>query len=72
MDAVANLARGTKDVVKGKLGNMKDSAMQAISESTGGKIAAAIRNAASDSEQIEKDGNNGMDSEMSNFRDGSE
>ena len=70
-DAVANLARGTKDVAKNKLGNMKDSFLQAVSESTGGKIAAAIRKAA-DNEQIEKTGNEGMDSEMSNFRDGSE
>ena len=69
VDAAANLARGTKDVVKGKLGSMKDSALQAISESTGGKIAAAIRKAASENQHNQ---GNDMDSEISAFRDGSE
>ncbi|MFH0782578.1 MAG: P-type conjugative transfer protein TrbL [Pseudomonadota bacterium] len=69
VDAVANLARGTKDVTKNKFDDMKGSAMQAISENTGGKIAAAIRRTGSDNEQNRR---NDMDSEISGFRDGSE
>ena len=68
-DAVANLARGTKDVAKNKLGNMKDSFLQAVSETTDGKIASAIRKSASDEEQNR---DTGMDSDISAFRDGSE
>ena len=37
-----NLAQGSWDVAKAKAGSMKDSAMERISETTGGKIAAAI------------------------------
>jgi type IV secretion system protein TrbL len=71
-DAVANLARGTKDVAKNKFVGLKDSAIQAISESTGGKIAAAIRKTASDSEQNPEAKETDLDSEISAFRDGSE
>jgi type IV secretion system protein TrbL len=39
----ANLAQGTWDVAKTKAGEMKDAAMDRISETTGGKIAAAIK-----------------------------
>ena len=39
----ANLAQGTWDVAKTKTGEMKDAAMDRISETTGGKIAAAIK-----------------------------
>jgi hypothetical protein len=39
----ANLAQGTWDVAKAKAGEMKDAAMDRISETTGGKIAAAIK-----------------------------
>lgn len=38
-----NLAQGSWDVAKAKAAGMKDSAMDRISESTGGKIAAAIK-----------------------------
>lgn len=38
-----NLAVGSWDVAKDKLGDMKASALDRVSESTGGKIAAAIR-----------------------------
>jgi hypothetical protein len=46
-----NLAQGAWDVTKAKAGDVKDAAMDRISETTGGKIAAAIkaRNAAPDS-----------------------
>jgi hypothetical protein len=39
---VGNLALGSFDVAKSKFGDMKDSALERIGESTGGKIAAAI------------------------------
>lgn len=38
----ANLAQGSWDVAKAKASSMKDSAMDCIGETTGGKIAAAI------------------------------
>lgn len=69
VDAVANLARGTKDVAKNKFDDLKGSAAQAMSETTGGKIAAAIRKTGSDHEQNQV---NDMDSEISGFRDGSD
>jgi hypothetical protein len=40
---VGNLAVGSWDVAKGKFGNMKASARDRVVESTGGKIAAAIK-----------------------------
>ena len=39
----ANLAQGTWDVAKAKAGEMGDAAMDRIGETTGGKIAAAIK-----------------------------
>jgi hypothetical protein len=47
----ANLAQGSWDVAKAKAGEIKDAAMDRIGETTGGKIAAAIkaRDAASES-----------------------
>ena len=39
----ANLAQGTWEVAKTRAGEMKDTAMDRISETTGGKIAAAIK-----------------------------
>lgn len=39
----ANLAKGTLDVAKAKVSNIKDSALDRISETTGGQIAAAIK-----------------------------
>ena len=39
----ANLAQGSWDVAKAKAGNMQDVALERISETTGGKIAAAIK-----------------------------
>ncbi len=44
-----NLAQGSWDVAKAKASSMKDAAMDRISETTGGKIAAAI-NARADAE----------------------
>lgn len=44
-----NLAQGSWDVAKAKANSMKDAAMDRISETTGGKIAAAI-NARADAE----------------------
>jgi type IV secretion system protein TrbL len=38
-----NLALGSLDVAKSKFGDMKDSALERIGETTGGKIAAAIK-----------------------------
>jgi hypothetical protein len=38
-----NLALGTWDVAKDKFGDMKASVLDRIGESTGGKIAAAIK-----------------------------
>lgn len=39
----ANLAQGSWDVAKAKTGEMKDAALDRIGETTGGKIAAAIK-----------------------------
>ena len=39
----ANLAQGSWDVAKAKASDMKDAAMERIGETTGGKIAAAIK-----------------------------
>ncbi|QOZ85221.1 MULTISPECIES: P-type conjugative transfer protein TrbL [Chromobacterium] len=39
----ANLAQGSWDVAKAKAGSIKDGAMDRIGETTGGKIAAAIK-----------------------------
>lgn len=41
-DAASNLAKGTYDVAKEKVGSLKDAAMERIADSTGGRIAAAI------------------------------
>jgi type IV secretion system protein TrbL len=79
----ANLAQGSWDVAKAKAGDMKDAAMERISETTGGKIAAAIKasNAApeSDSSSSASFGDNSLsagtdksadaDSEVAAFRD---
>lgn len=42
-DAAANLAKGTAQVAKEKFSSLKDAAMDRIAETTGGKIAAAIK-----------------------------
>lgn len=42
-DTGANLAKGTGAVAKAKAGQMKSKAMQRIGDTTGGKIAAAIK-----------------------------
>lgn len=42
-DAAANLAKGTAQVAKEKFADLKDAAMDRIAETTGGKIAAAIK-----------------------------
>ena len=39
----ANLAQGSWDVAKAKAGSIKDAAMERIGETTGGKMAAAIK-----------------------------
>jgi type IV secretion system protein TrbL len=49
-----NLAQGSWDVAKAKASSMKDSAMERISQTTGGKIAAAI-NARADAEAAARD-----------------
>jgi len=41
-NTVANLAQGTWDVAKAKASDMRNAAMENISDTTGGKIAAAI------------------------------
>ncbi len=69
VDAVANLARGTKDVAKNKFDDLKGSAAQAMSETTGGKIAAAIRRAGAEGLKNQE---SDIDSEISAFRDGSD
>ena len=69
VDAVANLARGTKDVAKNKFDDLKGSAAQAMSETTGGKIAAAIRRTGSEDLKNQE---NDIDTEISAFRDGSD
>jgi len=42
-DAGANLAKGTADVAKAKGASMRDAVAERIAETTGGKIAAAIK-----------------------------
>lgn len=42
-DAAATLAKGTAQVAKEKFADLKDAAMDRIAETTGGKIAAAIK-----------------------------
>jgi type IV secretion system protein VirB6/type IV secretion system protein TrbL len=42
-DAAANLAKGTAQVAKEKMASIKEAAMDRIAETTGGKIAAAIK-----------------------------
>ncbi|MCP4285860.1 MAG: P-type conjugative transfer protein TrbL, partial [Gammaproteobacteria bacterium] len=42
-DAAANLARGAMEVAKAKGGGLKTTALDRISETTGGKIAGAIK-----------------------------
>ncbi len=42
-DAAANLAKGTAQVAKEKMASIKEVAMDRIAETTGGKIAAAIK-----------------------------
>lgn len=41
-NTVANLAQGTWDAAKAKASDMRDAAMDRVSETTGGNIAAAI------------------------------
>jgi len=42
-DAGANLAKGTADVAKAKAASLRDAAIDRIADTTGGKIAAAIK-----------------------------
>lgn len=42
-DAGANLAKGTADVAKAKAASLRDAAIERIADTTGGKIAAAIK-----------------------------
>jgi type IV secretion system protein TrbL len=73
---VANLAQGSWDVAKAKAGEMGDAAMDRIGETTGGKIAAAIK-ARSDqkpafgSDSLAKADDQSVDaeSEIATFRD---
>ncbi|MCU7927509.1 MAG: P-type conjugative transfer protein TrbL [Candidatus Thiodiazotropha sp. (ex Dulcina madagascariensis)] len=48
-DAAANLARGATDVGKQKIGSMVESAKERIVDTTGGRIAEAIRTGRADS-----------------------
>ena len=52
-DAAANLAKGTMDVAKAKLGSVVDSAKERIADTTGGRIAEAIRGMGADSSGTE-------------------
>ncbi len=52
-DAAANLAKGTVDVAKAKLGSVVDSAKERIADTTGGRIADAIRGIGGDSSGTE-------------------
>jgi len=47
---MANLARGTMDVGKNKMGEIKGAALDRISQTTGGKIATAIKERAAETE----------------------
>ena len=42
-DAGANLAKGTADVAKAKAASLREAAAERIADTTGGKIAAAIK-----------------------------
>lgn len=57
-----NLAQGAWDVSKGKVANLKDSAMNRIGETTGGKIAAAIKAREGATESGKEEGQFGDDS----------
>lgn len=63
----SNLAQGSWDVAKAKASSIKDAAMDRISETTGGKIAAAIK--ASDNQKPAFGGNSlsGANNEVSAF-----
>ncbi|MEO5793724.1 MAG: P-type conjugative transfer protein TrbL [Rhodoferax sp.] len=63
----SNLAQGSWDVAKAKASSIKDAAMDRISETTGGKIAAAIK--ASDNREPAFGGNSlsGANNEVSAF-----
>lgn len=75
---VVNLARGSWDVARAKAANTKKSAMSQISETTGGRIAAAIRAHGSESPDDGQFGDNSLsegssqpdpDAEIAAFRD---
>ena len=69
VDAVANLARGTKDLTKNKLSGLKESAKNHFADSIGGKIAATIRQTSPKSGENQKAE---RDSGMSSSSDDSE
>lgn len=51
-DASANLAKGTADVAMAKVASLRDAAVERIADTTGGKIAAAIKARGSGSESV--------------------
>lgn len=51
-DASANLAQGTADVAKAKVASLREAAVERIADTTGGKIAAAIKAGGSGSESV--------------------
>lgn len=51
-DASANLAKGTADVAKSKVASLRDAAVERIADTTGGKIAAAIKAGGSGSQSV--------------------
>ena len=69
VDAVANLARGTKDLSKNKLNGLKESVKDHFADSIGGKIAATIKNTSPETGENQKAE---RDSGMSSSRDDSE
>jgi type IV secretion system protein TrbL len=62
-DMMSNLAKGIGSVAKDKAGSMMDSAKENISQTTGGKIASAIRNSGASNTESKTDGN----SQQNNF-----
>lgn len=63
----ANLAQGSWDVAKAKAGSIKDAAMDRIGETTGGKIAAAIKTMDNQEPAFGGDSLSGTNDEVSAF-----
>lgn len=63
----ANLSQGSWDVAKAKAGSIKDAAMDRIGETTGGKIAAAIKARGTSEQAFAGDSLSGANDEVSAF-----